>query len=152
MGKAWTDAVGMIGSNRDTLLAIAGLFFFLPSLALALIVPEAMQPAPVEAPPGTDPQIVMNAAVEALKQHYIDNWPFFLAIILAQYVGTLSLLALLIDHKRPTVGEALQIGFKSTPSYIATTLLMALMAALVIGLRSDWSARFCQSPLARCSV
>ena len=134
MGQAWSEATTILGANRDTVLAIAGLFFFLPSFALALIVPEAINPAPVEAPPGTDPQVAMNAAMNALMEQYADNWPYFLLLSIAQFVGTLSLLSLLTDSARPTVGEALQRGIKSTPSYLASQILVALMAGLMVGL------------------
>ncbi|QUL36708.1 glycerophosphoryl diester phosphodiesterase membrane domain-containing protein [Erythrobacter sp. JK5] len=133
MGQAWSDATGILGANRDTVLAVAGLFFFLPSFTLALIVPEAINPAPVNAPPGTDPQVAMNAAWEAVAKQYIDNWPLFLLLSLAQFIGTLSLLALLTDRARPTVGEALQRGLKSTPSYLAAQICVALFAGVVVG-------------------
>ena len=38
MGVAWTTATGLIGANKDTISAIAGLFFFLPSFAAALFI------------------------------------------------------------------------------------------------------------------
>ncbi|MET4132787.1 hypothetical protein ABIE62_001923 [Porphyrobacter sp. MBR-155] len=44
MGKAWTQATGLIGANRDTIGAIAGLFFLLPALGLALFAPELANP------------------------------------------------------------------------------------------------------------
>ena len=134
MGQAWSEATAILGANRDMVLAIAGLFFFLPSFALALFVPEAVNPSPVEAPPGTDPQVAMNAAMSALMEQYAKNWPLFLMLSLAQFVGTLSLLALLTDSARPTVGEALKRGLKSTPSYLASQILVALLAGVVVGL------------------
>lgn len=134
MGQAWNEAISLLSANRDTVLAIVGLFFFLPYFALALFAPEAVNPAPVEAPPGTDPEVVMNAALDALLQQYADNWPLFLILSVAQFVGTLSLLALLTDRARPTVGEALQRGLKSTPSYLAAQILAALFVMVVIGI------------------
>jgi len=124
----------MLSANRDTVLAMVGLFFFLPYFALALIAPEAINPTPVEAPPGTDPEVAMNAAFSALADNYAANWPLFLILSVAQFIGTLSLLALLTDRARPTVGEALQRGLKSTPSYLAAQILVALFAGVVVGL------------------
>lgn len=124
----------MLSANRDTVLAIAGLFFFLPYFALALFIPEAINPAPVEAPPGTDPEVAMNAAFSALAEQYAANWPLLLLLSIVQFVGTLSLLALLTDSARPTVSQALQQGFKSTPSYLAAQILVALFAGVVVGL------------------
>lgn len=132
MGKAWTQATGLIGGNRDTIGAIAGLFFFLPSLALALFVPELANPQP--APAGADPQVAMQAALDQMSKAYTDNWALFLALTIAQFVGSLSLLALLTDRGRPTVGEALRTGLRSIPSYLAAQILSALAVGLAVGI------------------
>lgn len=133
MGKAWTQATGLIGSNRDTIGAIAGLFFFLPSLALALFAPELVNPEPA-APAGADPQVAMQAALDQMSKAYADNWALFLALSIAQFVGSMSLLALLTDRGRPTVGEALRIGLKSIPTYLAAQILSALAVGLAVGI------------------
>lgn len=133
MGKAWTQATGLIGSNRDTIGAIAGLFFFLPAFALALFAPELVNPQPA-APAGADPQVAMQAALDQMSQAYTDNWALFLALTIAQFVGSMSLLALLTDRGRPTVGEALGIGLKSIPTYLAAQILSALAVGLAVGI------------------
>jgi hypothetical protein len=132
MGKAWTQATGLIGSNRDTIGAIAGLFFFLPALALALLAPELVNPQP--APAGADPQVAMQAALDQMSKAYTDNWALFLALTIVQFVGSMSLLALLTDRGRPTVGEALGIGLKSIPSYLAAQILSALAVGFAVGI------------------
>lgn len=133
MGKAWTQATGLIGANRDTISAIAGLFFFLPTLALALFAPELANPEPA-ASPNADPQAAMQAMVDQMTQAYADNWILFAATTLAQFIGSLSLLALLTDRARPTVRDALASGLGSLPSYLGAQLLSALGVALAIGI------------------
>lgn len=133
MGKAWTQATALIGSNRDTIGAIAGLFFFLPSLALALFAPDLVNP-PVAGPDGADPQVAFQAMIDQMTQAYANNWPMFLAMTLAQFIGSMSLLALLTDRARPTVREALTTGFASLFPYLAAQLLSALGVALLIGI------------------
>lgn len=133
MGKAWTQATALIGSNRDTIGAIAGLFFFLPSLALALFAPDLVNPT-VAGPDGADPQVAFQAMINQMTQAYADNWPMFLAMTLAQFIGSMSLLALLTDRARPTVREALTTGFVSLFPYLAAQLLSALGVALLIGI------------------
>ncbi len=133
MGKAWTQATGLIGSNRDTIGAIAGLFFFLPSLALALFAPDLVNP-PVAGPDGADPQVAFQAMINQMTQAYANNWPMFLAMTLAQFIGSMSLLALLTDRAHPTVREALTTGFASLFPYLAAQLLSALGVALLIGI------------------
>ncbi len=133
MGKAWTQATGLIGSNRDTIGAIAGLFFLLPALALALFAPELANPE--AAPPASaDPQVAMQAILDQMTQAYADNWPLIAAVSVLQFIGSLSLLALLTDRGRPTVREALSNGLGSTPSYFVAQVLAAFAVALAIGL------------------
>ncbi len=133
MGMAWTQATGLIGTNRDTIGAIAGLFFFLPALALALFAPELVSPEPA-APANADPQVAMQAMMAQITQAYSDNWPLFLVMTIIQFVGSMSLLALLTDRGRPTVREALMIGLASILPYVAAQLLSTLAIALAIGL------------------
>jgi flagellar biosynthesis protein FlhB len=141
MGKAWTEASAMIASNRDTIGAIAGLFFFLPSLAAGLLAPEIIEPG--EPLPETgDPQAAFQAAIAQMSQAYADNWLLLLAISIMQFIGSLSLLALLSDRARPTVGEALRSGVRSSPSYFGAQLLSALAAGVVVGLPLGLLAAF----------
>lgn len=135
MGKAWTQTTALIGANKDTISAIAGLFFFLPTLAATLLLPEATTTIPVAGSGGGgDPQAAMQQAIDQISALYADNWPVLLAISVASFIGSLSLLALLTDKGRPTVGEALGQGIRSIPAYIAAQLLSALAAGVVIGL------------------
>lgn len=133
MGKAWTQATAMMGANRDTISAVAGLFFFLPSFAAALFVPELVNPEPAKVD-SDDPEIIVQAAMEHLTAIYADNWPVFLAITVAGFIGSITLLALLSDRGNPTVREALSTGLRRIPTYLGAQLLSALGAGLVIGL------------------
>ena len=45
MGKAWNDAMELLTGNFSVIVAVAGLFFFLPYAAMALLVPELLTPA-----------------------------------------------------------------------------------------------------------
>jgi len=137
MGKAWVETTGLIGANRDTIGAIAGLFFFLPAFAAALLVPEMSTTTgigPARTSGTADQQAALEAALEQITAMYADNWLVFMIIIIAGFVGSMSLLALLSDRGNPTVGEALNKGIRSIPSYIAAQLLSALAAGLAIGL------------------
>lgn len=136
MGMAWTQATALMGLNRDTIGAIAGLFFFLPAMASALFVPvTAITTAPPAGSSGSqDPAVVMQAAVDQMTALYADNWPILLAVFGMQFIGSMSLFALLTDRGNPTVGEALATGIKGLPSYIAAQLITVIGASLAIGL------------------
>ena len=100
MSAAWRDATAMIGANREVLLVVAGIFFFVPSLILAFTVGD-MQELAVASPDD------LQAAMLALYSEW--GWLFAL-VSLATMIGYLALLALLRDHNRPTVAEAIKIG------------------------------------------
>lgn len=153
MGVAWTTATGLIGANKDTISAIAGLFFFLPSLAAALFLPEETRTATIGPAGGNqDPAVAMQAALDQITALYADNWPVLLAVSIAGFIGSLSLLALLSDRGHPTVGEALRTGIKAIPSYIAAQLLSALAAGLVIGVPLGLLAAIAPPPVVAFAV
>ena len=122
MGAAWRDAVALIGANREVMAIVAGVFFFLPSLAAVLLVPE-MQP-----PVGADPEQVQAF----LMEFYVANAPLFVLLGLVQAVGLLTLLSLLRDDSRPTVGDALKTALKGLLPYIGTQLIVAVGAVLIL--------------------
>ncbi len=129
MGKAWNDAVALLSANRDVVLVVAGVFFFLPSAIATLAMP---QPAEIEAMAAAgqpDPEALLSA----MMAYYGEVWWMFVLAGLVQAVGALCVLALLTDRSRPTVGEALGFGAKALIPYIATQLLVSLLVAAVIG-------------------
>jgi hypothetical protein len=121
MNRAWREAAEMVAANREVLLIVAGLFFFLPSLAFALFVPA---PTPSS---GMTPE----AAMAVLTQFYSANWPWFLLMAVAQTIGFLTVLALLRDQAKPTVGEALKRAVTGILPYLAAQILAALAIVVV---------------------
>lgn len=132
MGKAWTQAMGLIGSNRETITAIAGLFFFLPSFAGGVFIPEVTPPAAASSS-GADPQVAFRALIDGVSALYAEFWPLMILLSVVQFIGSMALFALLTDRGNPTVGEALATGLKSIPSYIAAQLVSAAGVAVVFG-------------------
>jgi hypothetical protein len=93
-----------------------------------------VSPPPPVATPGDDPQATMQAVIDQTTALYAANWPAFLGMTIAGFIGSMSILALLSDRGNPTVGEALGKGIASIPSYILAQLLSALAAGFAIGL------------------
>ncbi len=122
MGRAWRDAVAMINANREVMLVISGVFFFLPSLAAVLLIPE------MPAPTSDNPEEVERLLLE----FYSANMPYIIVMGLIQAVGLLALLALLRDDRRPTVGDALKIGVTGVLPYIGTQLIVAFAFAVAL--------------------
>ena len=134
MGAAWSNATAMIGQNKDTVSAIVGLFYFLPYLAVGLLAPEAINPQPADVGAGGSPNAAAQAAIDQLSAAYADSWPMLLAVVIAQFIGSLSLLALLGNPDSPTVGEALKRGLAAAPAYFLVQVLSVLLVSLAIGI------------------
>jgi hypothetical protein len=122
MSAAWRDATAMIGANREVLLVVAGIFFFVPSLILTFAVGDLQELAVAE------PDDLQQAML-ALYAEW--GWLFGL-VSLATMIGYLALLALLRDHNRPTVGEAIKIGLVGLLPAIGTYIVLVLGLGLVV--------------------
>lgn len=118
---AWKDAASAVSANRDVLLALAGVFFVLPSFAFALLYPQPEPPA------GAAPEQLF----ELMGAFYRQAWPVLLAIAAVQMVGTLAMLTLFTDRSRPTVGQALAQGLNGLVPVIAAQLLLGMGLGLV---------------------
>jgi uncharacterized membrane protein len=114
--RAWKHASRNVSRNRDALLAVAGVFFLLPQLALALFFPQP------------EPAVGMNEQqIIALAQnYYLTTLPAMIPLVICQALGTLSLLSLLRHATRPTVGEALRLGLAGLLTYLGAQILLGL--------------------------
>jgi hypothetical protein len=115
----------MISANREVLLIVAGIFFFIPGVVMGLAMGDIQQIMLA------DP----DNAQEMVLSFYAD-WGWLLVLGgIANVLGYLSLLALLRDHNRPTVGEAIKIGLigllPAIGAYIVLVLGLGFVAALL---------------------
>lgn len=110
--QAWNSAIAAIKTNRDTLLVIAGLFFLLPQLVLAFVLPEAP----------TD--VGEDEVMKQMAELYADNWYLFIGWFVLQAIGTLCVIILLTDRARPTVGEAMGSAMRLMPINFAAQLIV----------------------------
>ncbi|HKX80551.1 MAG TPA: hypothetical protein VJM34_18735 [Novosphingobium sp.] len=113
---AWKQASAAVSLNREVALALAGVFFMLPTLALTLLFP---QPEPTAA-------MDQKAIVEMAGAYYLSILPFVIPMILFQAAGTLALIALLTDRGRPTVGQAIGLGVRGVLPYFLAQLLLGV--------------------------
>ncbi|WP_137680972.1 hypothetical protein [Aurantiacibacter suaedae] len=136
MGAAWNEAVAMMAANREVLAIVAGIFFFLPSLLVALVGPDLNA---IMASPMTTPDEVEQLS-EQIMVAYGESWWIFALATLAQMVGYISLLALLRDKGRPTVGEAIAMGAKgllpAIAAYLIVTLGISVLFVAIVALLS----------------
>jgi hypothetical protein len=125
---AWKEAAGLVAANRELLFVLAGVFFLLPSLLLSTALGEP------QVAPGADSEQM----AAALLAFYGSNWWAILLGTAVQIVGMLTILRLMRDRRRPTVGEAIRAGLTAFPSYLAAQLLfvfaLGLGGGLIVGL------------------
>lgn len=128
MSAAWNEAMRMVSTNRDVLLVVAGVFFFLPYAAFMLIFSSRF--AEIQAAQAADPD--PQAMGQAMFGLYGDIWWMVLIVMVFQGIGMLGLLALLTDRSRPTVGQALGIGGKLLLPYIGAQLILSFVLGLLL--------------------
>jgi len=111
---AWKEATRLVAANREVFFVLGGVFFMLPSLALAVFLGEP------EVQPGMQPEQMMAV----MQDFYARGWWLILLGSLFQIAGILTILTLMRDRSRPTVAEAIAAGATGTPSYLAAQLLL----------------------------
>lgn len=117
ISEAWTSATRMVAANRDMLMAIAGVFFLLPGLALTVFMGDP------KVVPGTDPK----EAMAILAQTYLSAAPLLILVTLLQMAGTLTVLIVMTDPARPTVAEAIRRAAGATPPYLGAQILVGIV-------------------------
>ncbi len=122
--SAWQSARRMVWANRDTLIAVAGVFFLLPELVKSVL------PAP---------QLIPGMSIEkmsdAITLFYGDKPGLVAALMLLTLpalVGYLTLLAMLLGRDRPTVGAAIMLAFRLLPGFFAALVLVALALLVML--------------------
>lgn len=120
MGRAWSAATGLIGSHRDLVLAIAGVFLFLPSAAIGIFGP----PDPVVE--GVPPAMLLDILID----YYGDMLPYFLVSAILGSIGTIAIARLYLGARGMTVGAALMFAL----TVVISTIVAGLLSGIVVGL------------------
>ena len=120
------DAWALFRRDRDVLLRIAGPFLFLPTYALALLVPAP--PAPDAA--AADSQAATQAWVEAVGNWGAAHGGWFLLSYAIAYVGGAAMLSLYLDPVRPDVRGALRRAATLAPRFLLAMLVLLFPAGL----------------------
>lgn len=126
LDTAWKDTTRLLRDNLALLAVIAGVFYFVPYAAALLWVPGLAELTMGQFDPA-------SPAMEGMANELIVGyWWALLLLGVIQGIGLLAMLALLRRRANPTVGEAIQAGALSVPSYIAVQILQGLLLTLII--------------------
>ncbi len=125
MGRAWVQATGMIGANRDLVGVLAGLFLFIP----LFVVIYALFTSGIDFGGGGGEPNPEKVAAE-INAVLLANWWALLLAAFGQLVASITILALLADPDRPTVREALGMVPRLILPMIGAQLLVALLTQI----------------------
>ena len=140
MSAAWNDATALMQRNKEVLAIVAGVFFLLPSLVMAVLFAEQQAQAMTMVQSMLQGQVLQEDGAAPLQA--VPGW--FIAVGLGlfpvQLIGYLALLAIMDDRRRPTVGEAIGMAFKCLLPLIGAFILFvigyfvcALLLSLLVG-------------------
>jgi hypothetical protein len=110
----WADLATMARANASVLLVMAGVFLLLPNFAQALFAPQ--------------PKIESFDwnAIQQLNDYFRENLFVLILCQLPVWIGSAAILALLLDPKHLTVGEALSAAAGLTISIVVLNWLLNL--------------------------
>ncbi|THD34744.1 MAG: hypothetical protein E7773_13850 [Sphingomonas sp.] len=118
------------GWRRDwpVLTAIAGMFVFLPQLALLLLVPDLPDMSTVT---GTDPNDPTMQAYMTALQAWVGHYGLiYLCVVLAAMYGQFAIVAVYLAPGRPTVGSALGTALRLLPRLVLASIVWMLPLGL----------------------
>lgn len=117
--QAFIDSWALFRRDRDVILAVAGLFLFLPTLGVLLLVPAA-------------PPMVPSTATQAEMQAWADQFAAWLAsqgpwLLLVQLVGTFGSLMIVIFYLDARTADVAAAITRSAALFVRFLLVMILI-------------------------
>ncbi|HZF43149.1 MAG TPA: hypothetical protein VEZ48_07045 [Sphingomonadaceae bacterium] len=116
----WNDVVAIARANSSILVAVAGAFAFLPAMIAAFLLVPMVPP-----PEGSG----FTELLAAYSDYYRENWPTQLVVFLLTTLGQLLLYVVLLDRRRPAVGEALRLAVPLFLPFFVANILVSLLLA-----------------------
>lgn len=118
MGAAWEDSVALLKSHGALTGAIAAVFLFLPTLAVAWF-----GPVPVEPPKGA----TLDQIITVFQDNIRQSLPYQLGVALFAVAGTVAILRLWLSRTGTSVGEAIGFALRLLPTMIVIQILTGLI-------------------------
>jgi hypothetical protein len=115
--QCWNGAMGLLGAHKEAILAIAGVFLFLPTLLFAQFVAQPVLTGEED----------MNAVIAIYSAYFNENaYPILLSNLIISF-GGLALYFSLAPSRSNTVAENLIAAFKIFLLYLIANLLIGLV-------------------------
>jgi len=106
----WNDTVALLRSHGSLLLAIAGVFIFIPLLMTGYLLPAPQSPA--------DP-------LGAIGTYYSNNWLWLTLSSLVNAVGSIAIYRLIFADGGTTVGQAIAGAMPLLVFYFLLTIILS---------------------------
>ena len=116
--QCWNGAMALLGAHREAILAIAGVFLFLPSFLFAQFVAQPVLTGDED----------LNALMAAYSAYFDENALAIMASNLVISFGGLAIYFILAPSRNHTVAEDLATALKLFVIYLMANLLVALVA------------------------
>jgi hypothetical protein len=123
MGAAWNDALALTRLHRPLVATLAGVFLFLPQLAVALLGPGDPAFAP-----GAPPEAILSAFTD----WFYAMLPYMLILLVIGTIGQLAILRLWLAPPGLSVGEAMAASLPLMPGAIIAGILSGI--AIYLGM------------------
>lgn len=123
MGAAWDDATTLVKAHLPLTGILAGIFLFLPGMALALL-----GPAPLTPPADAKPDQLFALLMADMRQQL----PWLLAIAVASTLGSVAILRLWLARAGTSVGEALTFALMMIPTLVAIFLIQSFLLGIAL--------------------
>ncbi len=145
LSSAFERARELFMDNLQLLLAVAGVFFVIPQLIVGFMTANAQQLDTL-----LEGATKIEDFVEAFLVIYQQYSLWFILLGIVTFVGTLTILVILLDKTRPTVGQAIGIAFSLLLFYFLLSILTGLATfigfMLLILPGFYFAIKFCLAP------
>ena len=115
--EVWNDAVELLRTNATFILALAGVFLFLPVLLVAHFLP-------------VEPPQDFKEMIRFYQEYFAANWHWLLLGRLVSMVGEISILLLFLDARGRSVGTLIAAALMLLPFYFLASLLSGIIAGV----------------------
>jgi len=119
----WDDTVRLLRENAAVILALAGVFLFLPALLVGHFLPQ--------------PDVEPDRLFEALQTYFMDNINWLVIANMVNMTGSIAMLLLLLDGRGRTVGAAIVAAIPILlwyfiGAFLSTLIVLAGFIAFII--------------------
>lgn len=125
LGAAASAAWRLFRRDRQVLIALAGMFLFLPRLAVQLLVP----PAPL-LPDANAPQDVIELWAQDYIGWTLQHAPLLVGSLIMSLFGSLAITLFYVGPQKPDVAGSMRLALRLAPGWLGVMTLVSFGASI----------------------